>query len=248
MAYTTSALVPGASGRAVQYLQQRLNVRSVTSVYDAATLAAVSAAQQSRGLVVDGRYGAATNAALVTRSPIAIMLAAAAVGVGARALAALVDVETRGAGFYANGLPVILLERHYVARLCTAGQAAQLPASVCNTTRGGYVGGIGEWDRFETVARVSLNVAIQSCSWGLGQIMGANWQGMGYPSPQAFLDDAALNETVQIRQIARFVRMTPGLIAALNLQDWPTVARLYNGPASIGYDTKLAASFANITV
>lgn len=245
MAYDTLPLTPGASGRAVTFLQQRLQV-TVTGVYDAATRAAVLAAQRRCALVADGVYGPATNNALTGHTAAAIAAAATSIGVPAAALQALIAVEASGDGFYDNGLPVIRLERHYVARLVTPQQAAQLSPAVCSSVRGGYVGGVGEWDRFDQVARVSLNVAIQACSWGLGQVMGANWQAMRYVSPQSLMYVAALDENRQITLMVAFLNTSPTLVAAMNRCDWTTVARLYNGPAYAdnAYDTKLASAYS----
>lgn len=242
MTYDTKPLQLGANGRAVAFLQSRLGVAS-SGVFDAPTDAALRVAQAHSALTVDGVYGPLTNMKLTLRAAADIASMAAALGVESRALQAVVSVETTGAGFYANGLPKILLERHYVYAIATPTQRARLSADVCSQTPGGYVGGVAEWDRFDAVAVVDIGLAIQSCSWGLGQIMGRNWQALGYFTPQGFMKDAAVSEAAQLMQMGQFLRANPHMLTALRARDWTAFAVAYNGPAQQRYDAKLAAAY-----
>jgi len=233
--------------RAITFLQQRMGNVPVTGVYDGATQAAVRSFQAPRGLIPDGIYGPRTNAAMTARGPDTIASVAAQLGLEAKALAAVVQVESSGAGFFADGRPVILLERHYVWARASVAARTTLGPALCNPTPGGYVGGIGEWDRFEQVAAVCGDeIAAQSCSWGLGQVMGANYALAGCASGVQMMQRAALNEAAQLTLMASFIAAQPGMKNALAQHDWPTFARLYNGPnyAANQYDTKLAAAYA----
>lgn len=236
-------LALGAKGRAVSFLQFRLGVL-VAGTFDATTQAALQAWQTRAGLKADGVYGPVTNRAMTARADGALPMIAKDFGIDAKAFAAIVAVETSGAGFLDDGRPKILLERHYVYRLATQPQRDALTADLCYPTVGGYKGGAAEWDRFEKVAAVSLDLAIQSCSWGLGQVMGASWKDVNETSAQAMMWSAARDEFKQLVQMAGFIVSKPGLKAALNAHDWPTVAKLYNGPANVTvYAPKLAAAF-----
>lgn len=245
MTYDTKPLQLGMNGRAVALLQSRLGVAS-SGVFDTPTDAALRVAQAHSALTVDGIYGPLTNARLTGRTASDFASMATAIGVEPRALQAVVSVETTGAGFYANGLPKILLERHYVYALATPAQRAQLSTDVCAQTPGGYAGGVAEWERFDAVAAVDIGLAIQSCSWGLGQLMGRNWQALGYVTPQAFMKDAARDETTQLMQMAQFLRANPRMLAALRERDWTAFAVAYNGPSQQRYDAKLAAAYDQI--
>lgn len=242
MTYDTKPLQLGMSGRAVVFLQSRLGVSS-SGVFDVATDAALRTAQAHAGLPADGIYGPMTNNKLTIRAATDVPSMAAAIGVEPRALQAVVSVETTGSGFYANGLPKILLERHYVYALATSAQRAQLPSDVCNQAPGGYAGGVAEWARFDAVAAVDIDLAIQSCSWGLGQIMGRNWRVLCYVTPQAFMKDAARNESSQLVQMCSFLHANPHILDALRAKDWTAFAVAYNGPAQQRYDAKLAAAY-----
>jgi N-acetylmuramidase/Putative peptidoglycan binding domain len=237
----------GSTGRAVGFLQARLGSVAVTGTFDGPTQAALRAVQGARGLAADGIYGPATNAAMTARAPNAIAGISAQLGLEARALAAVVQVESSGAGFFTDGRPVILLERHYVWARASVAARTTLGPALCNPTPGGYVGGTGEWDRFEQVAAVCGDeIAAQSCSWGLGQVMGANYALAGCAIGAQMMYRAARNETEQLTLMASFIAAQPGVRNALAQHDWPTFARLYNGPnfAANQYDTKLAAAYA----
>jgi hypothetical protein len=244
MNYTSAPLQLGATGRPVQFLQARLGV-ATSSVFDAATQAALIAAQTKAGLTSDGVYGPLTNAALTGRHPETFDAVAQGIDVESKALQALVTVETAGSGFHPIGLPKILLERHYVYRLATPAQRAELPADICNATPGGYVGGLGEWSRFDRVASVDADLAIRSCSWGLAQIMGAQCDRFNM-APNDFMMQQALDEDAQIMFMCRFIAANAALRLALANKQWATVALLWNGVIfrENSYDTKLAAAYA----
>lgn len=235
----------GSTGRAVSFLQARIAL-SPTGTFDAATQAALQSRQAALGLVADGVYGPLTNAAMTNRSANAIANAAQAAGIDARTLQAVANVESSGTGFFADGRPVILLERHYVWARASIAARTTLGASICSPTPGGYVGGVGEWDRFEQVAAVCGDeIAAQSCSWGLGQVMGANYALPGYTSAFSLMAASARDENWQLSIMAAFIGNQPGMRNALTRQDWQAFARLYNGPnyAQNAYDTKLAAAY-----
>lgn len=244
MNYTNDPLQLGSTGRAVTFLQTRLGM-TASGTFDAGTQAALIAAQTGAGLTVDGVYGPLTNAALTGRHPETFDAVAQGIDIEPKALQALVAVETAGSGFHLIGLPKILLERHYVYRLATPAQRAELPADICNATPGGYVGGLGEWSRFDRVAAVDADLAICSCSWGLAQVMGAQCDRFNL-TPNDFMMQQALDEDAQIMFMGRFIAANPGLRSALAAKAWVEVARLYNGPnyAANAYDTKLAAAYA----
>lgn len=233
--------------RAVSFLQDRLGLPVTGKETPALTQAVSKWQQQTPGLKADGIYGPITNRAMTARALGAVKVVAKDFGLDPLAFQALIDVETSGTGFLDDGRPKILLERHYVYRLATAAQRAALPASVCYPTAGGYgAPGANQWDRFEIVAAVDLDLAIRSVSWGLGQVMGDNWKTIGEQSPQLMMIRAGRDERTQLEQMAAFIVTKAGLKAAINAHDWLTVAKLYNGPAQQGYDTKLTVAFAAV--
>jgi hypothetical protein len=246
---TLPSLKLGSTGRAVGFLQARLGVIP-TGTFDAGTVTMLKAAQLARGLTADGVYGPLTNAALTGHTDANVKAAAALIGLTLPEFGAVLMTETGGAGFLSDGRPKILLERHYVYRLAPSSVAGKLPADICSPTPGGYVGGVGEWDRFERVAAVAgIEIAVRSCSWGMGQIMGDAYKQLGYGTAAAFMADAAKNELTQIAQFAHFLETANiALLPAIRAHQWATVARIYNGAGYLAnsYDTKLAAAYTQL--
>lgn len=234
--------------RAIAFLQNRLGLPP-SGLWNNATLTALKVWQTAKGLKADGVYGPITNKAMTARTPGTLKTIAKDFALDAKAFAAIVAVETSGAGFLDDGRPKILLERHYVYRLATGPQRDALTSDVCYPTAGGYgAAGSNQWDRFEKVAAIDLDLAVQSVSWGLGQVMGANWKDIGETTPQSMMWRAGIDEYKQLCQMAAFILTKTGLKSAINAHDWPTVARLYNGPnfAENDYQGKLLRAFESV--
>lgn len=184
--------------------------------------------------------------------------AAARLGVAPAALRAFVEVEAGGDGFLADGRPKILFERHvFYKRLVSAkGQSFadsvyQKFPDICNPKSGGYstganaeARGVKEHDRLGRAADIDRETALESASWGAGQVMGYHWKTCKYPTLQAFINDA-YKEAGQLEIMVRFLEANPAIVGAMKRKDWAAVARGYNGPsyADNKYDTKLAAAY-----
>jgi hypothetical protein len=180
----------------------------------------------------------------------AIAAAAQAARLEPAALAAVVEVETGGAGgFLTDGRPRILFEPHVFSRL-TAGRwnGTHPDISRRNFVRGLYLGGAAEYGRLERAMLLDRPAALQSCSWGLFQIMGFNHRMVGHAEVADMVADARASEAAQLRQGVAFIEAS-GLAAALRAQDWRAFARGYNGPAfeQNAYHTKLEAAFRRHT-
>jgi hypothetical protein len=158
----------------------------------------------------------------------------------------VVMVETSGFGFLADRRPRILFERHYFHRL-TDGRFDSTAPDISAPSAGGYQGGAAEYDRLAQAFALDETAALQSASWGIGQIMGANFQSMGYPSVQDMVIDFVNSEAAQLLGMAKFIN-TNQLDGALQQQDWRSFARGYNGPSfeKNQYDQKLAEKYAKL--
>ncbi|AJE99640.1 N-acetylmuramidase family protein [Pandoraea apista] len=178
--------------------------------------------------------------------------AALLLSVPVAAVKAVTEVESRGSGFYDDGRPVILFERHIMYRRLKDAIGPQMTESyakshpgVVNATPGGYRGGVAECDRLDEAAKIHRACALESASWGLFQIMGFHWQLLGYGSVQEFINAMYRDEAAQLDAFVRFVKANPAIWSALKAQDWAKFAKNYNGPnyAANKYDTKMAAAF-----
>ncbi|HEX9955516.1 MAG TPA: N-acetylmuramidase domain-containing protein [Allosphingosinicella sp.] len=90
-------------------------------------------------------------------------------GNGRAALWALLAVETKGFGFLPDRRPKILFERHIFHRR-TGGRFSEAHPDISNSRSGGYLGGADEYRRLERAMRLDRDAALESASWGLGQI------------------------------------------------------------------------------
>jgi hypothetical protein len=158
-------------------------------------------------------------------------------------LLAVVTVETSGCGCFADRRPAILFERHIFSKQ-TGGKFDTLAPDISNRTAGGYAHGTGEYNRLAKAAKLDRTAALKSASWGLGQVMGFNFDSAGYGSVEIMVEKNMESEDEQLMAMARFLKKS-GLDRPLAAQDWTSFARGYNGPdfARNQYDSKLAAAF-----
>lgn len=166
------------------------------------------------------------------------------------ALLAVVDVESAGVPFWKVGkdnLPPIRFEGHYFyARLQGDQLATAIKQGLASKQAGGVENPSSYAGRYELLRRaeaINKAMADESTSWGLGQVMGANWQDLGYKSVQDLVNAANTVEG-QIEMMIRFIDHN-GLRNAINKQDWKKFAKVYNGASykKNHYDTKLADAY-----
>ena len=80
-----------------------------------------------------------------------------------------------------------------------------------------------------------------------GQVLGENWEWLGYASPQDLAAEALSGLAGQVRLMIRFIDRR-GLRDALERRDWAAFARAYNGPAyrRYHYDQRMAEAYARV--
>jgi len=163
-----------------------------------------------------------------------------ALRVDAPTLWALITVETSGFGFLPDRRPKVLFERHVFHRR-TGGRFSVLHPDISAPAAGGYLGGAAEYLRLERAMRLDRQAALDSASWGLGQIMGYHALRLGYPSTQAMVDSFEAGEDEQLAGVQRFISANPPLEKAFKYKQWSRVAFFYNGAGYTrnGYDRNL---------
>jgi hypothetical protein len=160
----------------------------------------------------------------------------------------VISVETTGMGYLSDRRPKILFERHYFSK-ATKGQFDQTDPDISNPVAGGYgPAGAHQYDRLARALALDQAAALGSTSWGLGQVMGVNFNECGYESVQNFVHAAIGSEDGQLAILAAFLKFS-GCAQALKAQNWAQAARIYNGPnyAQNQYDQKLAAAFGRFS-
>ncbi len=87
--------------------------------------------------------------------------------------------------------------------------------------------------------------ALESASWGLGQIMGFNATQSGFADVETMVGAMCDSEDAQFDAMMSFIRANQ-LAQYLQQSDWTEFASRYNGPSfkANSYDTKLAQASA----
>lgn len=158
------------------------------------------------------------------------------------AIKAVAQVESKGSGFQADGKLKILFERHHFSRLTGRRYDASHP-EISNRKPGGYTK--NEWARYEKAFVLAPDAATESTSWGMFQTMGFNYRPCGFTSAIEMRKAYELGAGEQLKGFVNFILASPALTKALRAKDWPTFARLYNGPgyAKNQYDVKMAKAY-----
>lgn len=167
------------------------------------------------------------------------------------ALLAVAEVESAGKAFATvdgKDMPLIRWEGHYFYRLLPKSlQKTAVQKGLAHPSVGGVPNPGSQQGRYNLLKRaqqLESDAALSSCSWGLGQVMGAHWKWLGYKSAQAQVDDACSGIVGQVRLMSKFI-VKSNLIDELKNRDWAAFARQYNGPSfkKFEYDAKMAAAY-----
>lgn len=180
--------------------------------------------------------------------------AAKASGIPESGMLAIVEVETAGNPFEADGhTPQFLFERHrFYSEL-----SRRMPDKLSTAVNTGLA--IKSWSpstqykdqrtsqqKMELLARaksIDEECALRSCSWGLPQLMGSECQEVGFPSAKSMVNFMVQNGIGgHLALMTKFLKARK-LVGAIEAKDWAYVALRYNGAGykKNQYDTRLAA-------
>lgn len=237
------------------------------------TRAAIRAFQHQHGLVEDGFAGPITLVVMfppIVTEPVPVdpvgtfykgaakrlepgdvARVANAIDVEPAAFAAVIKVESAGMGFDLNDRVLFLYEPHIAYRLSEGSvRSALVAAGVAYRRQGTKPYPRKSSDRVKQLEACielgSEELAADSASWGLGQIMGFNAKVVGYMTAVAMVRAFAADEENQIAAMAAFILNNQSLHLSLKRHDWASFAAGWNGAAYRinNYDGKLAAAFA----
>ncbi|OQM77074.1 N-acetylmuramidase domain-containing protein [Manganibacter manganicus] len=180
-----------------------------------------------------------------------ISSAARAAGLEPSLLLAIADIESAGNVFaLVNGRkePLIRFEGHYFdRRLNEQDRALARAKGLASPVAGAIANPPSQqqrWRMLEQAAAIDAKAAYESTSWGLGQVMGAHWQMLGFVGIESLVAEARSGAQGQARLMVLYIEKT-GLADALRAHDWETFARGYNGPGfrRNDYDARIAAAY-----
>lgn len=169
-------------------------------------------------------------------------------GIDEPTLWAMLHVESSQLGYLTDRRPQILFERHIFSRLTGGAWDATHP-DISNPVPGGYgASGAAQYPRLGEAVALNEDAALQSASWGLGQVMGENFALGGYAGASAMVEDMCSSEDAQLAMMVQFI-VQNHLATALQTHNWAAYAHGYNGPnyAAQQYDVRLANAYATFS-
>ncbi len=92
-----------------------------------------------------------------------------------------------------------------------------------------------EYAAFEIAKSYNENAAYESVSMGLGQVMGFNYKRLGYDSAKEMFDEFSKGEIYQITGMLSYIANTINMVNSIRNKDWDAIALLYNGSGNIEY-------------
>lgn len=174
---------------------------------------------------------------------------------------AFADVESGGrSGFGPAGLPVIAYEGHIFRTLTSVRSAKTHPHVTYPYDKTypllsyPYKKKAGpEWqknNKDQATAWVTLNAAmalnhdaaIQSCSWGMFQVLGKYYKECGYGDVDDFVAGMKTAKG-QLNGFIGYCRARSGMVTAMIAKDFATMASLYNGADYGDYDKRIAKAY-----
>lgn len=175
-------------------------------------------------------------------------------------LRAVVEVESDGVVYATvNGRvePLIRFEGHiFDRRLSKAQQTIARAKGLASSKVGGVPNPKDQNARWNNLlipaSKINHDAAYESCSWGLGQVMGYHWKAFGYSGVMDLVTKARKGIDGQIELMMRYCVIND-LIDELQRGDFTAFARAYNGPgyAANNYDGKMrdaAEKFGGIPI
>lgn len=186
---------------------------------------------------------------------------AKALGVPVEALAAVLKVESGGRAFSNDGRTIIRFENHqfykYWGKTHQADYDQHFKHSATESWKGhqwrkdatgawidSHKNQDGEWEQMAYARSLDDTAALQSASYGAGQVMGFNYASLGFASVQDMVKAFDAGIKGQLDGMIAFIKNNKACMDALKAGDYTAFATSYNGPgqaATYGALIKAAA-------
>jgi hypothetical protein len=163
---------------------------------------------------------------------------------------AVAEVEGGGVGFTTvdgRPHPVILFEPHVFWKRLEAHGIEPVRSEICYQKWGEFPypkGQKAQYDRLDRAAQKHREAALESCSWGMFQIMGYHFKTCGCATLQEFINAMYKSEDEHLRLFCNFLKNTR-LDRFLQNKDWTAFAKGFNGAgfAKNNYHKKLNVAY-----
>lgn len=163
------------------------------------------------------------------------------------AVRAVADVESGGrTGFDTHKRPKILFEVH-IFQKNTGGKFdhshPELSAPYSSPRRVQSYNK-DQWKVLHAAFALAPQAACKSASWGMFQVLGENYQMVGWKTVRQFVTDMFVSEAQHMRAFLGYCRAA-NLVRHLRTHSWASFAAGYNGPgyAANAYDIKMANAY-----
>jgi len=173
------------------------------------------------------------------------------IGVGEDELHAFMDVEAAGSGFDSKNRLTLLPEPHIFYRLLeNSGNKSLLKKAVSQgiaykkwRTKPYPRSNDAKYELLKRMMLINEEIALQSCSWGLFQIMGFNFKKAGFTSAAEMVAVFLTDEEEHLKAVINFLKASK-LDDDLRAHRWNILEDIYNGGGFNGfYAKKLEKSF-----
>jgi len=177
---------------------------------------------------------------------------ALSIGVGEDEVHAFAEVEANGKGFDSKGRPKALFEPHVFYRNLKGAErdeAVRQGLAYRSWRSGNYPR--DSYPRIQKAKRINPEAAMQATSWGRSQVLGENYEMLGYASAIDMVNAFCEDEEHHIQGMIDFcvgagidddLRRLAGLNRPTTADDCRPIVRVYNGPgyAKNNYHVKFA--------
>lgn len=102
------------------------------------------------------------------------------------------------------------------------------------------------WQSLSDAFDLSAEAALNSCSWGMFQLMGFNYKNAGYDDVYSFVKAMKANAGNHLQCFLNFCAKNPALLSAMQKNDFVNMARNYNGIDYGDYDQKIKLAYENL--
>lgn len=168
-------------------------------------------------------------------------------------LMAFTKVEAPKGPFLPSGQPTILFEAHVFSRNTSPKHKYDdshptLSSRTWNRTLYGK-GGLNQYTRLLKAMYLDQRAALMACSWGSWQVLGENYEQLGFDTVEEMVHYCVASEVNQFDVFLRFVKTKKGLLRALRDKDWDEIAALYNGPQAYvhNYGDRIEEEYNKLT-